>query len=222
MSFGFPIPRDRKSRVTRREGDSATRGARFRLVSNNDDVQVNLCSDRRKRPDNFSARGTVLTGAATIERGETSILKFCAREQGRGRNAFLIPAARRGVLSEPLIPYLRVSTSACCLYIGYGSAFSRSLLSETRSSAFEQSFVAGPSANTRQTANPRRDVPRVLDVYLTTGKSCIEQNRRRGEKTVAMKKDLEATKSIVLYLYSRPEEVTTLPIYRSISQQSEI
>jgi len=39
MSFGFPIPRDRKSRVTRREGDSATHGARFRLVSDNDDVK---------------------------------------------------------------------------------------------------------------------------------------------------------------------------------------
>lgn len=39
MSFGFPIPRDRKSRVWRREGDSATRSARFRPVSDNDDVK---------------------------------------------------------------------------------------------------------------------------------------------------------------------------------------
>ncbi|KYM95681.1 hypothetical protein ALC62_13684, partial [Cyphomyrmex costatus] len=103
MSFGFPIPRDRKSRVTRREGDSATHGARFRFVSDNDDtkhtrvfdsqieaiglvfrqqVQVNLCLDRRKKLDNFSARSTVLTGVATIERGETWILKFCTRSRG--------------------------------------------------------------------------------------------------------------------------------------------
>lgn len=48
-------------------------------ISFRQQVQVNLCSDRRKRPDNFTSRGAVLTGAATIERGETSVLKFCAR-----------------------------------------------------------------------------------------------------------------------------------------------
>jgi len=54
----------------------------FRLtswISFRQQVQVNLCSDRRKRSDNFSARDTVLTGVATIERSETWILKFCAR-----------------------------------------------------------------------------------------------------------------------------------------------
>lgn len=39
MSFGFPIPRDRKSRMTRRKGDSATRDARFQLVSDNDYIK---------------------------------------------------------------------------------------------------------------------------------------------------------------------------------------
>jgi len=55
----------------------------FRLtswISFRQQVQVNLCSDHRKRSDNFSARDTVLTGVATIERGETCIKVLCAAE----------------------------------------------------------------------------------------------------------------------------------------------
>ncbi|EGI59901.1 hypothetical protein G5I_11903 [Acromyrmex echinatior] len=282
MSSGFPIPRDRKSRVTRREGDSVTLGARFRLVSDNDDVkhtrvfdsqieatislsilyvQVNLCLDRRKKLDNFSARSTVLTGVVTIERDETWILKFCTRGRGidikycgemrvsfcqsrfplrRGsvqpvngagslvyyvRNNIItitttllrsLYRAQRvlnscGVLNESLIPYLHVfHFRVLSLHRLRSSLLPFSPLRETCSSAFEQSFVAVPSANTtnvmghfllnlvKNQSVKRCDVPRVLDVYLTTGNSCIEQNHRR--RTVSTKKFLRQRKLTSVFM----------------------
>lgn len=106
------------------------------------------------------------------------------------------------VLNESLIPYLHVfHFRVLSLHRLRSSLLPFSLVRETCSSAFEQSFVAVPSANTtnvmghfllnlvKSQSMKRCDVPRVLDVYLTTENSRIEQNHRR--RTVSTKKLLK-------------------------------
>ncbi|KYN18962.1 hypothetical protein ALC57_08635 [Trachymyrmex cornetzi] len=214
MSSGFPIPRDRKSRVTRHEGDSATHGARFRLVSDNDDVKhtrvfdsqieaiglvsmrVSFCQSRfplrrgSVRPINgagslvYYVRNNIITITTTLLRSlyrAQRVLNSC------------------GVLNESLIPYLHVfHFRVLSLHRLRSNLLPFSPVRETCSSAFEQSFVAVPSANTtnvmghfllnlvKSQSVKRCDVPRVSDVYLTTGNSRIEQNHRR--RTVSTKK----------------------------------
>ena len=110
-----------------------------------------------------------------------------------------------GVLNESLIPYLHVfHFRVLSLHRLRSSLLPFSPIRETCSSAFEQSFVAVPSANTtnvmghfllnlvKSQSVKRCDVSRVLDVYLTTGNSRIEQNHHR--RTVSTKKFLRQWK----------------------------